>query len=95
MSNGNTSPMNRPEAFTVPDIGKPLSEVFKAGGMPLAFLFISASIVAWVLAKSFANQALPDLLLIVKGILAGSFVSFVFLSIIGYLKWRGEVRGQP
>jgi|GEM_PF-6537986 len=94
MPNENTLALEKPNPVTVPDIGKPLIEVFKAGGMPLAFLFIVATIIGWLLTRGFADQALSTILVILKWMLAGSFVSFIVLATLGYLKWREELKAR-
>jgi hypothetical protein len=92
LNGSSNSKIAKPAAVDFPSISKPLIEVFRVGGIPLALLFIITTIIGYLLTARFATEALSTVLLILKWMLAGSFGSFAVLTTLGYLKWREEIK---
>jgi hypothetical protein len=88
------SVLQKPAPLVVPEIAKPLMDVFKVGGLPLAFLFVAALLLSWLITQQIAAGALSTFLLIVAITLGASFASFVFLVTLGYIKWRQDLKSN-
>jgi len=77
----------------IPSIANSLADVYKAGSMPLALIFVAAVVIIVLLLRG-ALEALPWVTYLVGGLLTVGVLLFVAMSWLAYRQWRDDLNAR-
>jgi hypothetical protein len=76
---------------TTPELAAALRDVWKTGGWPLAALFVVALIGVILVGAGLVQQATQTILSIAIFLAVASFLTFLVLTVLGFLRWKAEL----
>jgi len=79
---------------TAPELADALKEVWGAGGWPLAALFVVALFGVLAVGGGWVTEATTTILYLAIFLAGGSFATFLLLTVLGYLRWKEELRAH-
>jgi hypothetical protein len=77
----------------LPMLSNSLKDVYKAGSMPLALVFLAAIIIVALVIQG-VLQTLPAIMYLVGGLVAFGGILFLFMNWFAYRQWREELKAH-